>query len=137
MDVTATELPPSVIQQLSQATVPVQAEVPATPAAPASAAPGIDYAELARQLVALGLVQTPAPSTNPTPAEKPPVAANLWVKGQLVSYGYADHYAGGATLTRYGIVVETLPDEGAGARSVVAWFDGVSGPIGDQLLEAG
>ena len=75
-----------------------------------------------------------APAAAAEPAT-PPSPVNLFNKGNLVTFSWNDAYDG--PRTRYGIVVDTLADEGAGARSIVAWFEDVSGPIGDHQLAAG
>ena len=106
-------------------------------AAPALTLSAADIAAIAQQVVAASAPVSPADAAAaaaaaPAPATSP---VNLFTKGQVVTYTWADPYDG--ETTRYGIVVETLPDEGAGARSIVAWFQDVSGPIGDHLLTAG
>lgn len=98
------------------------ADIPAIVAAVAKALPQVPAA--AAQAAAAAV---PEPPTSPT---------NLFEKGQLVSYSYVSPYDG--EVTRHGLVLDVLPDDGvAGARSTVAWFNEVSGPIGDHLLAAG
>jgi hypothetical protein len=114
------------------------APAPAAPAAPAAAGPTLsqaDIAAIAQAVAAQSAPAQPAVAAAAAAAEPPPTSpVNLFTKGQLVTFTYADPYDG--ETTRYGIVVDTLPDEGAGARSVLAWFDAVSGPIGDHFLAA-
>lgn len=116
---------------------PAPPPAPPAPPAAAEASPGIDYKALAAELAPLltppGAVAQAA-ATAPAAPAAPPAPVNLFEKGQVVSYTYTTPYDG--EVTRHGIVIETLPDEGAGARSAVAWFDHVSGPIGDNELEA-
>jgi hypothetical protein len=117
---------------------------PPAPGAPAAAAPAAaapptlnaaDIAAIAQAVVAQSAPAQPAVAAAAAAAEAPPTSpVNLFTKGQLVTFTYADPYDG--ETTRYGIVVDTLPDEGAGARSILAWFDAVSGPIGDHFLAA-
>lgn len=108
---------------------------PPAPASPATPAPALDYGELARALIAQGAVPgAPAPAEVPA---KAPVGQNLFTKGQLVTHTAVDHYAGGRPVTTYGLVLDTLPDEGAGARSVVLWLGSTPAVIGDHELEAG
>jgi hypothetical protein len=66
--------------------------------------------------------------------ENPPSPVNLFAKGNIVTHRWLDPHDG--LSERHGIVVETLPDEGFGARSVVAWLGSKSGPIGDHELTA-
>jgi hypothetical protein len=124
------------------ATPPAPVEPAAAPPAPAAApepAPArnltdADVAALASALAASTPSTTggaPAPAASPEPPTSP---ENLFTKGQVVTLTRTDYYDG--ETTRYGMVVDTLPDEGAGARSILAWFDDVSGPIGDHLLSA-
>ena len=108
---------------------------PVPPAAPLTAAdiPAIVAA------VAKALPQVPAAAAQAAAAavpEPPTSPVNLFEKGQLVVYSYFSPYDG--EVTRHGLVVDVVPDDGvAGARSTVAWFNEVSGPIGDHLLAAG
>jgi hypothetical protein len=116
------------------AQVPSAPAAPVAPAAvpepPAAAAPPLDYAQLAKEMGKLGLKVTEGPKT---PAEaKPPSPKNLFTPGQIVTHQWEDPYDGASSRT--GIVVATQPDEGSGASSSIAWFSGVSGPIGDQNL---
>ena len=121
-------------------TVTSTTEIPPPPApvpdaaAPAAPAPVIDYAALAEALKAAGAV----PSADAAPAApaqaKDPVTENQFVKGSIVKHEWDDAYDGPSE--RYGIVVATYPDQGTGAASAIAWFDGPSGPIGDQYLTA-
>lgn len=115
----------------TSSTVPPVSAASASPAA--TAPPTIDYAALAKELAPLLTPAAPAAPAAPAPAN-PPSPTNLFDKGNIVAYKWDDHYDGPSS--RYGIVVATLPDEGAGARSIVAWFDSVSGPIGDHDLTA-
>ena len=77
------------------------------------------------------------PTVSAPVPENPPSATSLFQKGALVRHTHFDPYDG-RTRTRHGIVVEVLPAEGENgfARSVVGWFESVSGPIGDHELEA-
>jgi hypothetical protein len=112
---------------------PPPAAVADPPAAPA-AAPAIDYAELAKALVSAGAVPTSEAPAAPAPiGTKDPVPTNQFVKGNIVKHEYDSPYDG--QVTRYGIVIDVLADEGAGARSSVAWFEDPSS-IGDQYLSA-
>ncbi len=124
----------------SQASDPAGAASASTPAdatAQASAAPAaLDYGALADALIARGAVSASAPATSAAPS-KPKAATNLFTKGQVVTYTAPDHYAGGRPLTTYGVVVDTLPDEGQGARSLVVWLGDRPALIGDHELEAG
>jgi hypothetical protein len=119
---------------------PVDASAPAAPAAPAapSPAPATDPAVMAllEQLVAKvqGLEAAQPAAAAPEIPDNPPSDVNLFAKGHVVRYAWNDPYDGPSE--RFGLVVDTLPDEGAGARSVVAWFANASGPIGDHLLTA-
>lgn len=111
----------------------------AVPANTAPAAPTLSPADIAAIAAAVAAQSAPAQpavaAAAAAAAEAPPTSpVNLFTKGQLVTFTYADPYDG--ATTRYGIVVDTLPDEGAGARSILAWFDAVSGPIGDHFLAA-
>lgn len=128
--------PPDAVDPTTIGTPP-----PAPAAAPAPAQPGptlnaADIAAIAQAVVASSAPAQPAAAAAAAAAaEAPPTSpVNLFTKGQLVTFTYADPYDG--ETTRYGIVVDTLPDEGAGARSVLAWFDAVSGTIGDHFLAA-
>jgi hypothetical protein len=117
-------------------TAPPPPAAPAPAAAPATTLSPADIAAIASAVVAQSAPPQPATAAAAAAAAEPPPTSpvNLFTKGQLVTFTYADPYDG--ETTRYGIVVETLPDEGAGARSVLAWFDAVSGPIGDHFLAA-
>lgn len=116
---------------------------PAATATPAPASGSITLQALAslvtQQLIAAGAVQHPQPQPAAAAPAKPVARANLFAKGQLVVHRWFDDYTGRA-VARWGIVVGTLPDHGGddvGARSIVAWLEGPSGPIGDEQLEAG
>jgi hypothetical protein len=110
------------------AAVPTVAPAP-DPTAPA-AGPTAD--EIAAAILRQQATAAETPAAPAAPAN-PPVPANLFSKGAIVKLTTDDPYTGKED-TRYGIVVETFPDEGDGAQSAVAWFNGVSGPIGDQNL---
>jgi hypothetical protein len=68
-----------------------------------------------------------------------------FTRGQLVRHTSVDPYSE-RPVTKVGIVLETLgadpDDEGdpetgrpaSYARSIIGWFDAVSGPVGDHLL---
>lgn len=73
----------------------------------------------------------PAAPAPEQPAEASPVAPK-YSRGQLVTYTY-ESVNGPHTQT--GMVVEVLPDEGAGIRQRVAWLT-VSGPLHEEDLEA-
>ncbi|MGA2835504.1 MAG: hypothetical protein ABSF84_02795 [Acidimicrobiales bacterium] len=123
----------------AHAAAPVAPAAPAAPMAvapaPAAAAPTIDYDALAQALVKAGAVPTSAAAPAPAP-ESPPSPVNLFTPGQIVTHTWNDVYSG-KVETRKGIVIEIQPDAGSGATSVIGWFAGVSGPIGDQNLTAG
>ena len=109
---------------------------PAAPSAPSLTGDDVNAIAQATARILAGSTQVQAPPP-PAAAEPPPPPSpeNLFTKGQVVKFEWDDHYDGPSA--RYGMVVDTLPDEGEGARSIVAWFHDVSAPIGDQHLAAG
>jgi hypothetical protein len=108
---------------------------PTEPAAQPATMTQADAALVAAELVKL--MPAPAagtvPATTPVPTS-PPSPVNLFAKGNIVEYVWDDHYDGRSS--RVGIVVDVIADDGTGAKSVVAWFEHVSGPIGDHELTA-
>lgn len=124
-----------------QPTAPSTAPAASTPVAPA-AAPAITMTRDELQaLVDQAVARAQGGSARaPEAPANPPSKTNLFAKGSLVSHTYFDTYTG-HRRTRYGVVVDVLAADSANedsfARSVVAWFESVSGPIGDHELEAG
>jgi len=114
---------------------------PAPPAAPAPAPPAAFTADQVAAIVDQAVAKAVAASQPPAPAGPGPAPApaetNLYQKGNLVSHTYFDPYSG-RDITRYGIVIETHPNEdpSVGARSSVAWLADASGAIGDNELAA-
>lgn len=102
-----------------------------TPGGPTPAAPAAGDAAAA---------PAPAPSLVPPltgAAQAPKPALPGFAKGSLVVRRHTDPYRG-VTVSRWGIVVAELPGEDAKpGRSVVAWLDGPSDPIGNDELEVG
>ncbi|HEX3948077.1 MAG TPA: hypothetical protein VHW47_10240 [Acidimicrobiales bacterium] len=132
------ESAPAVALPTAPAVAPVPAvATPATPGTPAAtdvnAAMLAAIQSLTAEVAAMKASQPVAAPAVDIPVN-PPSPVNLFEKGQLVSHTYLDPYDG--PTTNYGIVVDILPTEGAGARSVIAWFGGISGPLGDQFLTA-
>jgi hypothetical protein len=128
--------PPAAPADTTAGAPPAPPAAPAAPAAPVLTLTAADIAAIASQIAATQAPVSPADAAAAAaaaPVQTSPV--NLFTNGQVVKFVYADPYDG--ETTRYGMVVDTLPDEGAGARSILAWFDAVSGPIGDHLLAAG
>lgn len=122
-----------------EAPVDVVAPDPAPVVTPEPAPVVDDGPSNAELLAAVANLTARLDATPGTPAGEPepepePLTENAFAKGNIVVHTYVSPYDG--EVSRYGIVVDTLPDEGAGARSVIAWFDGVSGPMGDQFLAA-
>jgi hypothetical protein len=113
---------------------------PAAAPAPAAAGPVTLSAEQFQALLDAARAPRGGPPPAPPIPEKPPSTTSLFTKGALVRHTWFDVYSG-RNRTRHGVVVELVPadpsKDGSFARSVVAWFEGVSGPIGDHELEAG
>lgn len=106
-----------------------------TEAAPAvSSLSAADISAIAAQLAPLLSAPAPAAQAAPAAPANPPSPVNLFEQGQVVSFSWLDDYDG--PQSRQGLVLDVLPDEGAGASSIIGWFAGVSGPIGDHLLTA-
>jgi hypothetical protein len=128
--VTATTAPPTPI-------APVAPSSPAPAAVETAPAPATDLTALLAEIQSLrSEIQAakPAAPAVEVPAN-PPSPTNLFTKGQIVRFAWDDPYDGPSE--KFGLVIDTLPDEGAGARSRLAWFGGgASGPIGDHTLTA-
>jgi hypothetical protein len=103
------------------------------PAPAAAAVQPIDYNQLAAALVQAGFAAGPPAEPVAAPLN-PPSPVNLFTKGQLVTYSWLDHYDGPSS--KAGIVLDVIPDAGSGAASVIGWFSGISGPIGDHEISA-
>ena len=128
--VTATTAPAPTPAPPAEVTPPVTAT-------PAPAEPSTDIAALLAEIQAMRAELKAAAPKAPAvevPAN-PPSPVNLYSKGQIVRYAWDDPYDGPSE--RFGLVVDTLPDEGSGAQSRLVWFTvGQSGPIGDHTLTA-
>jgi hypothetical protein len=130
---------PSITEPTTDPTAPVVPPADAVvapadhePEAPVHAGP--TAAEIAAELYKLQAADAAAKAPQPHVPDNPPSPTNLFQKGNLVVHRWIDHHDGPSERT--GIVVDTLEDEGAGARSVVAWLGPKSGPIGDHELTA-
>lgn len=121
-----------VVPQPQQPAQPQQPDQP--PAAPSPMLTVDQARELVDAAVASALAQVGQPAAPAPEPAKPVAETNRFSVGQMVGYTAFDPYDG-VTRTRYGFVVETFANEGAGARSAIAWLGEPSGPIGDEQLE--